>query len=142
MSDLTLAHPTCGACGFALHHPVTELRVSVVSLYDDARFPGRALVVLKTHREHLHALEHAERAAFLEDQIAVGEALLELTDATRVNYAVLGNAVPHVHAHVVPRREAEPRPHRTPWEHPADPHPLSPGARDLLLSRLRLALSR
>lgn len=110
----------CPDCGFDLWIPVANLAASVVGLYDDNRFPGRCLVVLREHHEHLALLEPDLLNLFMADIQAVGRALHEVTGAQRINYALLGNAVAHLHAHVIPRFGThEPRPDRTPWEHPS-----------------------
>jgi diadenosine tetraphosphate (Ap4A) HIT family hydrolase len=66
---------------------------------------------------HLNALSGNERSRFLSDMAALGDALLEVTGATRINYAVFGNVEPALHAHVVPRYADEPIELRTthPW---------------------------
>ncbi len=66
---------------------------------------------------HLNALGPRERAQFLADMAAVGDALLGLTSAVRINYAMFGNVEPALHAHVVPRYADEPEALRTahPW---------------------------
>ncbi|MGD0749887.1 MAG: hypothetical protein ABSA23_00600 [Anaerolineales bacterium] len=38
----------------------------------------------------------------------VGDALLEVTGAYRINYGILGNSDPFLHAHIVPRYLTEP----------------------------------
>jgi diadenosine tetraphosphate (Ap4A) HIT family hydrolase len=38
----------------------------------------------------------------------LGDALLEVTGATRINYEILGNSEPALHAHVFPRYATEP----------------------------------
>ena len=47
----------------------------------------------------------------------VGDALLEVTGAYRINYAILGNTDPALHAHIVPRFLTEPDEYRKgpPW---------------------------
>jgi diadenosine tetraphosphate (Ap4A) HIT family hydrolase len=37
-----------------------------------------------------------------------GDALLEVTDAYRINYEILGNTEPVLHAHIIPRYMSEP----------------------------------
>ena len=66
---------------------------------------------------HLNALEPNLRARFLADMAAVGDALLEVTAALRINYAIFGNIEPALHAHVFPRSVEEPAASRTaqPW---------------------------
>jgi len=38
----------------------------------------------------------------------LGDALLEVTEAYRINYEILGNLDPALHAHVIPRYMTEP----------------------------------
>jgi diadenosine tetraphosphate (Ap4A) HIT family hydrolase len=45
-----------------------------------------------------------------------GNAIQKAVGAVRMNYAILGNAVPHVHCHIIPRfGENDPGPKTTPW---------------------------
>ena len=61
----------------------------------------------------LNELEGAKRTTFLREMSVVGDALLELTDAVRINYEILGNVDPVLHAHVIPRYAHEPEALRT-----------------------------
>jgi diadenosine tetraphosphate (Ap4A) HIT family hydrolase len=56
----------------------------------------------------LNALDRQKRAEFLLDMSILGDALLEVTDAYRINYEILGNLDPALHAHVIPRYLSEP----------------------------------
>jgi diadenosine tetraphosphate (Ap4A) HIT family hydrolase len=66
---------------------------------------------------HLNALAPAAQAAFLADVARLGQAVLEVTGALRINYALFGNLEPALHAHVLPRYADEPEPLRAgnPW---------------------------
>ena len=66
---------------------------------------------------HLNALSPAAQAAFLADVARLGQAVLDLTGALRINYALFGNLEPALHAHVFPRYADEPGSLRTahPW---------------------------
>lgn len=55
----------------------------------------------------LNALAGATRRQFLEDMAALGDAVLAVTGAERINYEILGNVEPALHAHVIPRHAAE-----------------------------------
>jgi diadenosine tetraphosphate (Ap4A) HIT family hydrolase len=68
----------------------------------------------------LNDLNHAQRVDFLSNMATVGDALLEVTGAYRINYAIAGNTDPYLHAHIVPRYMAEPEVLRKdlPWSHP------------------------
>jgi diadenosine tetraphosphate (Ap4A) HIT family hydrolase len=131
----------CRVCGFTLWLPITTLSVSVVGLYDDSRFPGRCIVALLEHREHLSELEEKMAQAFLRDIQQVGRAVQLVTGACRVNYAILGNHVPHVHCHTIPRvAKGDPVPKRTPWEHPGPKKPLAQTLRSDLIEAIKKAL--
>jgi diadenosine tetraphosphate (Ap4A) HIT family hydrolase len=66
---------------------------------------------------NLNALGARERIAFLSDMSRLGDALLKVTGAARINYAIFGNQDPALHAHVIPRYADEPGALRTaqPW---------------------------
>ena len=52
-------------------------------------------------------LAPAERAQFFSDLVLLGDAILEVTGAERINYLVLCNQVPELHGHCVPRFATE-----------------------------------
>jgi diadenosine tetraphosphate (Ap4A) HIT family hydrolase len=66
---------------------------------------------------HLNALPPDGQVAFLADLARLGQAVLEVTGALRINYAMFGNLEPALHAHVHPRFADEPESLRTahPW---------------------------
>jgi diadenosine tetraphosphate (Ap4A) HIT family hydrolase len=66
---------------------------------------------------NLNSLGARERIAFLSDMSRLGDALLKVTGATRINYAIFGNREPALHAHVIPRYLDEPQALRgaQPW---------------------------
>lgn len=74
----------------------------------------------------LNALGAQERGQFLLDMARLGDALLKVTNALRINYAILGNLEPALHAHVMPRYAEEPEALRTahPWAHDWQTAPL------------------
>jgi diadenosine tetraphosphate (Ap4A) HIT family hydrolase len=54
-----------------------------------------------------------ERETFLRDMSIIGDAILEVTGAARINYEILGNSEPALHAHIFPRYAEEPDERRT-----------------------------
>ena len=70
----------------------------------------------------LNDLDSAARERFLLDMSLIGDALLEITGAHRINYAIAGNNLPLLHAHIVPRYKAEPDDmlHNHPWAYPPE----------------------
>jgi diadenosine tetraphosphate (Ap4A) HIT family hydrolase len=57
------------------------------------------------------------RNQFLTDMSSIGDALLAVSGALRINYAIFGNVEPALHAHVFPRMPDEPAAIRSaqPW---------------------------
>jgi diadenosine tetraphosphate (Ap4A) HIT family hydrolase len=69
---------------------------------------GYALLLPDPVVPNLNALGAQERIAFLTDMSRLGDALLKVTGALRINYAIFGNQEPALHAHVIPRYLDEP----------------------------------
>ena len=61
----------------------------------------------------LDDLPEHERTAFLSDMASAGAAVKAATGAYRINYSILGNTVPALHAHIQPRFADEPPPLRS-----------------------------
>ena len=86
-------------------------------------------------------LDNEEAAKYGREVLAVGCALETVFAPVKVNYNVLGNWVPHLHTHLVPRYADDPRPG---WPFPfpePDPPPMPEErlARDVELLRATLA---
>ena len=80
----------------------------------DVQFlPGYSLLLPDPVVPHLNALSGAQRTQFLEDMARLGDAVLAVTGAVRINYEMLGNLEPALHAHVFPRYTDEPEDLRT-----------------------------
>jgi diadenosine tetraphosphate (Ap4A) HIT family hydrolase len=86
-------------------------------------------------------LSDEEAAMYGREVLLVGRALETTFSAIKMNYNVLGNSVPHLHTHVIPRYADDPRPG---WPFPfpePDPEPMPQErlARDVALLRAALA---
>ena len=74
-----------------------------VVLVDDADYPGFCRVILNRHVKEMTDLSAAERARLMNRVFAVEAAIQEFVAPDKINLASLGNAVPHLHWHVIPR---------------------------------------
>lgn len=61
----------------------------------------------------LNDLSAQARSIYLQDMVTIGDAILKATGAIRINYEILGNAEPELHAHLFPRFASEPDELRT-----------------------------
>ncbi len=118
MTPLTAIHGMVDRCR-AADHPalVGRLRSGWVIMGECQVLPGYCLLLPDPVVPHLNALAADLRAQFLADMARVGDALLAVTAALRINYAIFGNVEPALHAHVFPRQSAEPAATRSvhPW---------------------------
>jgi diadenosine tetraphosphate (Ap4A) HIT family hydrolase len=113
----------------AIHHQVDEARggrnprvfarlYSGWAVFGEQQFVyGYSLLLPDPVVPNLNALDAHDRGAFLSDMARLGDALLKVTPALRINYAIFGNEAPALHAHVIPRYLDEPEPLRAahPW---------------------------
>ena len=107
--------------------------------------PGYCLLLPDPVVPTLNALVGGARDAFLADMAALGDAVLAVTGAVRINYAIFGNVDPALHAHVIPRYHDEPASLRTaqPWAYDWDAAPaFDPEQHRDLRDRLHAALAR
>lgn len=68
----------------------------------------------------INDLDTGMRAQYLLDMTLIGDAIMEVTGAYRMNYFMAGNFDPVLHAHIVPRYLSEPDQYRKglPWLYP------------------------
>jgi len=74
-----------------------------VVLAGDVDYPGFCRVIWQAHVREMTDLDPADRSHLLAVVLAVEAALRELLAPLKVNLASLGNQVPHLHWHVIPR---------------------------------------
>ena len=128
-----------GRSGDALH--IADLALSRVFLHEDQFFPGYVLLVLRRHVTEVYNLPAPERARLMEEVSRVAQALARVFRPVKMNYELLGNMVPHIHWHLVPRLATDPAPRSPVWtvEHQvAPPAPAVAGER---IDAIRRALA-
>ncbi|MCL6650096.1 MAG: hypothetical protein K6U89_17425 [Chloroflexi bacterium] len=76
-------------------------------LHDWQYLPGHSLLIPEPAVGDFHALLLDQRLVFLRDMALLGEAVLAVTGAATVHYAIV-DASPHLRAHVCPRYDWEP----------------------------------
>ena len=80
----------------------------------DVQFlPGYCVLLPDPVVPTLNDLDEARRAEYLRDMVRLGDAILRVTSAERINYEILGNSAPELHAHLFPRYATEPQDLRT-----------------------------
>ncbi len=82
---------------------VARLKSGFAVMADSQYLPGYCLLLAYPEANHLTDLSQSLRAQYLLDMSHLGEAVMEATNCLRVNYSILGNLDPFLHAHVWPR---------------------------------------
>lgn len=128
------ACPLCAASGETLLWRDERCRVIRV---DEPGYPGFCRVIWNRHAAEMTDLDPGDRGHLMAVVFAVEAALREVSSPRKVNLASLGNQVPHVHWHVIPRFEDDPHFPDAVWSAPrrSAPPRSAPG-----LERLREAV--
>lgn len=103
---------------------VADLNVSRLRLAANQFVRGYCVLICHRHVREPYELNTQERSLFFEDMMWVGQALERVFKPVKMNFTILGNAVPHLHAHILPRYYGDPAPH----------HLIDPNAAQVFLS--------
>ncbi len=79
-----------------------------VVLVDEPGYPGFCRVIWSAHVKEMSDLDATDRAHCMNVVFAVERALRKQMNPDKINLASLGNMVPHVHWHVIPRFADDP----------------------------------
>ena len=95
--------PFCSGAGGELLFEDAICRVVLVSGEEGRAFPGFCRVIGNRHVREMSDLSAAEQRRLLDVVLATEQAVRAVQQPDKVNLASLGNVVPHVHWHVIPR---------------------------------------
>jgi diadenosine tetraphosphate (Ap4A) HIT family hydrolase len=96
--------PLCTTDGGELLWKNEEMRVILANEPD---FPGFCRVIWTEHIAEMGQLSVDQRARLNHVLMLIEKAVLEVMSPDKVNLAALGNMVPHLHWHVIPRFEKD-----------------------------------
>lgn len=94
---------------------IIEMPHSAAWLLRDQTYRGRTVVWLKEHFDDPADLPAVLRAEFMTEVMRTAEAVRRELRPDRLNYTCFGNAVPHVHFHIIPRVTTDPDWGKAPW---------------------------
>lgn len=79
-----------------------DSRVRVIRI-EEPHYPGFCRVVWQTHVKEMTDLAPAERDHLMSIVFQVEQAIRQIMAPDKINLASLGNQVPHLHWHIIPR---------------------------------------
>jgi len=121
---------------------IAELGRCRVLLNRDQYFPGYTFVFTRDHVTELFHLDRERRIAVMEEVAAVASALHTVFKPDKINYELIGNMVPHMHWHLVPRFRDDPFWPRTIWAGPHDERYLCQKDRTERIELVRKAIKK
>jgi diadenosine tetraphosphate (Ap4A) HIT family hydrolase len=87
---------------------IIRLKSGWVMVNDPQVLDGYCLLLSDPVAPDLNSLDEAARAQYCLDMIRVGDALMKIKGAYKINYETWGNLDPALHTHIVPRYREEP----------------------------------
>ena len=90
----------CEVDGGELIVKTAQLRVVLI---DDANYPGFCRVIWNAHVKEMTDLAISDRSNLMQAVCKVEQAVRDVMQPHKINLASLGNMVPHLHWHVIPR---------------------------------------
>lgn len=76
---------------------------------DEPDYPGFCRVILREHVREMTDLCDGDRSRLMQVVFAVEQVVRHVARPDKINLASLGNLVPHVHWHIIPRWEGDSR---------------------------------
>lgn len=93
----------CPLCQNAGGEMVWQNELARIVLADEPDYPGFCRVILQQHAAEMTDLPAEQRQALMDIVWAVETVVRNTLQPTKINVASLGNVVPHVHWHIIPR---------------------------------------
>ncbi len=101
MTDLVLSDcELCNTPGGEVIYQGTQFRVVLV---EDAQYPGFCRVIWRDHVVEVTDLNELDRMLMMDVLWQVETVVRDVMQPKKINLASLGNVVPHLHWHVIPR---------------------------------------
>jgi diadenosine tetraphosphate (Ap4A) HIT family hydrolase len=141
--ESAMSDPACPACQRTWPGPdhfIADLGLTRVYLHDDQFFPGWTVAVFQRHATELFHLAPTERFQLIEEVNLIAHTLADTFGATKINYELLGNQLPHIHWHLIPRLATDPDPLKPVWCVPHDPVRLPEADRQTCIHRIQARL--
>jgi diadenosine tetraphosphate (Ap4A) HIT family hydrolase len=103
VSAPSVKRPRCALCDGAGGEVLWEDAALRVVAADESDYPGFCRVIWQAHVAEFTDLDAASRARIMEAVAGVEQAVRATMRPDKINVASLGNQVPHLHWHVIPR---------------------------------------
>ena len=95
---------------------ICDLSLSRLYLAKNQFVQGYCVLICHLHVIEPYELSQQQRTSYFDDLALAGSVLQRVFKADKMNYNILGNVIPHLHTHILPRYFTDSAPNR-----PIDP---------------------
>ena len=82
---------------------IIDLKTGRLRIVSNQYVPGYCVFISNTHVTEAHYLSKKARQDFFEDLMNCCAAIEQVFKPIKMNVTLLGNSIPHLHAHLIPR---------------------------------------
>jgi len=100
---MTASIPACELCEMSGGELIHQGELFRVVLVDDANYPGFCRIIWRDHVKEITDLNELDRMLMMDVMWQVEQVVRDVMQPEKINLASLGNMVPHLHWHVIPR---------------------------------------
>ena len=100
---MTASNPACELCETSGGELIHQGELFHVVLVDDANYPGFCRIIWRDHVKEITDLNELDRMLMMDVMWQVEQVVRDVMQPEKINLASLGNMVPHLHWHVIPR---------------------------------------
>ncbi len=84
---------------------VCTLKASEIFFWKEQTHPGRCVITAKEHIEEIYLLDPETRENYFKEMNALCKTIGEMYKPAKLNMAVFGDKMKHLHFHIVPKYE-------------------------------------
>ena len=100
---MTASNSACELCESSGGELIHQGELFHVVLVDDANYPGFCRIIWRDHVKEITDLNELDRMLMMDVMWQVEQVVRDVMQPEKINLASLGNMVPHLHWHVIPR---------------------------------------
>lgn len=82
---------------------VCDLPYAEIFLMRDQWHPGRLVVTFTEHKKEYFEMTPEENAGYAASLSKIAKVIYEIYSPQKINYLIMGDEMPHIHVHLVPK---------------------------------------
>ncbi len=97
----------CILCNKNTKNIIYQHEMYHILLVEDKYYPGYIQLVINDHIKELTDLNHAKAHEVFDVLLTLEQIIRDIFNPDKVNIAIFGNIVPHLHFHIMPRFKSD-----------------------------------